>query len=688
MLKIKDMFRMTTFQGEWWRFLLMVGVVLSGTVGLVASRASYAQGVEISVSGPGATALPSGDKKPEIEKIIPKSLGYPCQNYHFLSGTVAYNPETGRNPMALAAMCEVSPLQLVFVDYKTREFTDVIAPSGSGAWAMALTPSGKQMLVGTFFTGHVMLFDFEQWAFIADVEVPDAPYIWNFTPGGDGRMYFGVYGGGRLFAFDLDSKAIESMGSGLPPNSSLRWVSTLPDGRILCAYGPEQPGTRIYDPATRQYTEPPADFADVTRGVTWNGLFLSGNRVFDRDLKPVNPPPFTLPPGVGDDWSVLLEATGGDLLFLRHENAIYRYQKGNPEPALFCDVDLKGGRVIGVSAEGGLYGVRGPQYFHITSGMEAIERRTISAKVPYRPPAMLIPDNAGNVWGAPPLGATLFMMNDKTGVSTNTGLVVDGDGVVNALTAFDEIVYGVVDPGCELFRLSPAEPWDQFSGKNPRTLARLRARGLKRCDGGIVAGPGGKKLFSGWTMGEDMNEGAVAVTDPETGETEIIENPLGKAPVTGIAVDDNFIYLLTGPVEGTKGQVPVQFGAIGIDTHQVCAGFPFEGASFARWLTLARTKNAAVFVVDGAARAVNLDRMRLVGMPDPPPPPPTAATIAWPGGSSVYYVSDKQVIQMDPATGVFSVIAELPLKAQAFCGVRFGDLYAACGAEVFRIPLL
>lgn len=678
---------MTAIQRGVTRFMSSVWLLLCAS-GLAIAMAGYSQEPVISGSGSNAVSLPEPGKRTGAEKIIPKSLGYPCQNYHFLSGAVAYNPETGRNPMALAAICEVSPLQLVFVDYKSRQLTDVVVPSGSGAWAMALTPSGKQMLVGVFFTGHVLLFDFEQWAFVADVEVPDAPYIWNFTPGGDGRMYFGVFGEGRLFAFDLETRTVESCGSGLPPNSSLRWVSSLPDGRILCAYGSEHPGIRIYDPATGQYTEPPADLKNIVRGGTWNGFFLSGNRVFDRDLKPVDPPPFPLPPGSSDAWSVIPETVSGEQFFLRSGNAIYRYRKGEPDLTLVGDMDLKGGRVIGVSAEGGLYGVRGPQYFHLAPGADALERRTISGNVPYRPPALLIPDNAGNVWGAPPLGATLFMMNDKTGVSTNTGLVVDGDGVVKALAANDGIVYGVVDPGGEIFRLNPADPWEQFAGSNPRTIARLRERGLKRCDGGMVMGPGGKKLYSGWTMGDEMDHGAVAITDPESGETQIIENPLGSAPITGIAVDENFIYLLTGPVEGTKGRVPVQFGVIGVDTHQVCAGFPLEDTASARWLTLARTKNIAVFAVDGGIRMVNINRMRLIGLPDPPPPPPTAAAISWPGGASVYYVSDTRIIQMDPATGVFSVIAELPIKAQAFCGVRFGDLYAACGAEVFRIPLL
>lgn len=655
---------------------------------LVISAWTYGQDASTSpVSGP-PSPPPDKNTAPAPEKIYPKSLGYPCQNYHFLSGVVAYNPETDRNLMALSSLCEVSPMQIIFVDYKSREFTDVIAPSGSGAWAMSLTPSGKQMIIGAFFTGHVMLFDFDQWAFVADVPVPDAPYIWNFAPGGDGRMYFGVFGEGRLFAFDLESKTVTPCGSGLPPNSSLRWVSPLPDGRILCVYGTEQPGARIYDPASGTYADPPEALRHIQRGTVWNGLFVSGNQVFDRELKPLDPPPFPLPAGDSKDWSVILEATSRDRLYLQQGTAIYRYQPGDSGLTPVCDIDLKGGRIIGATADGGLYGIRGPQYFHVEPGSTALDRRTISQRVPYRPPALLIPDNAGNVWGAPPLGATLFMMNDKTGVSTNTGLVIDGDGVVKSLVAYNEIIYGVVDPANEIFRLNPADPWDQFSGKNPRSLAVLRNRGLKRCDGGIVVGPGGKKLYSGWTMGEGMNEGAVAITDIESGETKILENPLGKAPITGIAVDENFIYLLTGSVEGTQGEVKASFGVIGVDTFQAYAGFPLEGVSAARWLTLAKTKNTAVFSADGAIRAVNLDRMRLVGLPNPPPPNVTAPGISWPGGSSVYYVSDRQIIQMDPATGVFSVIAELPIKAQAFCGVRFGDLYAACGAEVFRIPLI
>ena len=55
------------------------------------------------------------------------------------------------------------------------------------------------------------------------------------------------------------------------------------------------------------------------------------------------------------------------------------------------------------------------------------------------------------------------------------------------------------------------------------------------------------------------------------------------------------------------------------------------------------------------------------------------------GDAFVYYGSDKQVVKLDPLTGAFTVLVELPGSIGAFTGDAGGDLYAACGMDVYRI---
>ena len=39
--------------------------------------------------------------------------------------------------------------------------------------------------------------------------------------------------------------------------------------------------------------------------------------------------------------------------------------------------------------------------------------------------------------------------------------------------------------------------------------------------------------------------GAVAVTDPSSGATDLLENPFGRQTVSGLALDDAFLYVGT-----------------------------------------------------------------------------------------------------------------------------------------------
>jgi len=91
--------------------------------------------------------------------------------------------------------------------------------------------------------------------------------------------------------------------------------------------------------------------------------------------------------------------------------------------------------------------------------------------------------------------------------------------------------------------------------------------------------------------------------------------------------------------------------------------------------------------VDGAVRVFNIETMKMMPPFETPPPRITSSASGATGDAYVYYGSDKQVIQLDPVTGTSTVVVELPSAIGAFTTEHAGDLYAACGADVYRITL-
>src|SRR5213076_338199 len=94
--------------------------------------------------------------------------------------------------------------------------------------------------------------------------------------------------------------------------------------------------------------------------------------------------------------------------------------------------------------------------------------------------------------------------------------------------------------GGDVIEYDPIQPWDQLGGKNPRTIAHLTTKGYIRPTAGVRVGPGGL-LYSGWMASYGKYGGAIAVTDPKSGATKLIENPLGEQAITALAVDDHFL---------------------------------------------------------------------------------------------------------------------------------------------------
>ena len=181
----------------------------------------------------------------------------------------------GKEWFVLSNTNESTGVELIFIDFANNTGKKFSAPAGQGAWMLNQVP-GDRLVVGTYYDGKMMVFDLKTMSFTKTLGLPGEEYFWNGAIGGDGRLYAGTYPGGKLGALDLDKLTIEDCGAPAPPNLYLRNVSALPDGRLLCNFVTSKPTTKIFDPATKKWSDVPEHFRDVPSGVIVERPFVSG----------------------------------------------------------------------------------------------------------------------------------------------------------------------------------------------------------------------------------------------------------------------------------------------------------------------------------------------------------------------------------------------------------------------------
>lgn len=630
-----------------------------------------------------SAALAMGTQPPAAAAV--EHLGRPCRAKNVLAGRIVTDRQTGRERFVITNMNETTGAELIFIDFEHDTGKVFHAPKGSGAWALLEAP-GDRLIVGTFYDGQFMVFDLKKMAFVKSAGFPGETYIWNLAMGGDGRVYGGSYGHGKLGALDLKTYAVEDLGAPAPPNLYLRYVSTLPDGRILCHFYTEKPTTLIFDPATKQFTPAPSTLAEAQRGVTWNGYFLTGNRVYHgRELALVEPPPFPTPTGKGA-WSVNLNLTTPDTLYLAQGSTLYRYRAGEAALTRVARVDLRGGAVYAVSRTGALLGVRGQDYAVIRPGASKVTLRPIPVESGPRPTLFLKAGPDGLLWGGPDFGQTLFSLDPRTKKAVNTGKICAGGGEVYDVTFKDGAVYAVAYAGGDIVRYEPRQPWDQWDGKNPRTIAHFEGRGYIRPVGGVVVGPDGL-LYSGWMAKYGTYGGALAVTDPTTGKSELTENPLGQQAVSGVAVDDACVYLGTSlaanGLPDKKGE-PTHFGVLDRATKKVLVSQPFEGAASLHSFALDRAAGRLAFAAGQRICLFSTADRRFVDLPAGTPPL-TGNGVCAPGDGRLYFGSGASLVALNLRTGAATTLATLPAAITNTTVGPDGAVYVSCGPDVYRV---
>jgi streptogramin lyase len=591
----------------------------------------------------------------------------------------------GREWFVLTNMNETAGMELIFIDPREDRGHVYRAPAGAGAWALIPVPENR-LAVGTYYDGTFMLFDVPRREWIKTVKFPGEDYLWTFAIGSDGRLYSGTYPGGKLGALDLRTYALEDLGAPAKPNLYLRHTSALPDGRIFCQFGFEQPVTMIFDPAAKQFSRAPESLQSAAHGVSWNGLFLTGNKAYRMpDLAEATPLPFPAPPADGGSWSVDGTLSDDRTLVLRQGSAIYRCRAGEKELTKLIDFPLDNVALYAMNDRGEIFGVRGQDYFVLRPGDRSLTLKPIPGDAAPRPSHFLRVDDQERVWGGPTFGQTLFYHDTKTGKTVNTRTVSDHGGEVYDVAVIDGICYAVAYSGGEIIRFDPNAAWDQIHHVNPKTIARVAPEYIRPA-AGVTVGPDGR-LYSGWWAQYGTYGGAVAMTDPASGKTEVIPDPLGPQCVSGLAVAGDVLLIgTTTSANGLPKQAgaSAQLGVYDLKERKVQYSHSFPGAGSVYSLVYDAMTGRAAFLVDGRLHLFDPAERALTGAQVVVPDKVTSHQITVRDGR-VYYGLGETLHALALKTGQSAPIAKLPGKIDQIAVSPRGHLYVTCGVDLYRI---
>jgi streptogramin lyase len=614
-------------------------------------------------------------------------LGQPCRARQVLGGAAVRDRATGRTLFAITNMNEVSGAELILIDIDRGAAKVHRAPAGAGSWNVREV-SGDRLVIGTFYDGTFLIFDLRSRRFIRHVRFAKEEYLWNTAMGGDGRVYAGTYPGGRLGALDLDTYEVEDCGAPSPPNLYLRYVSPTHDGRLLCSFMSEKTGEMLYDPRTKRWGPVPEAIKGVSAACVWDGYFAAGTRLHEGPDFTPRAPTWPLPPSDKGGWAIDAALTTERMLVLRQGTIVWGWRKGEPALTKLADVELRGGRYLAVAEDGRLLGVRGQDYFVCSPGATTLSLKPIPGDSTPRNLHFLRVAPDGRVWSGAPFGQTLCSLDPRTRKVANTRTICDAGGEVFDVAFRDGRLYAASYAGGDIVEYAPDEPWDQWNGRNPRTIATVGPAYIRPV-GGIQFGPDGL-LYSGWMARYGTYGGAVAITDPASGKTEIIENPLGEQTVCGLAVDPrpSVRAAYVGSSLGANG-LPnkrgesARFGVLDLATRKAAFVHEFGGAASVHSVVFDPTTGHVAMVAAGRVRLFDPTTRRFVELPDDLPVSRTNVAIG-PRGTALYG-NGTAVIELDIAGRTWRKRADAPEPFGLVAVSATGEPYLAAGPTVYRV---
>ena len=597
----------------------------------------------------------------------------------------------GRERLAFANANE-SGVELVFLDFEKDRSQVFKSPvKSNGGWSLIEVPKDRLVMAtsgGFPGAGQLLVFDLRKMGFVKHISCGGDLCAWNLALGGDGRVYVGTYSSAKLLALDLDSYELEDLGAHGAPNIYLRYVSALPDGRLLCRYLFEKPLSLIYDPATKEFQPAPEHLKDVDRGVSWHGYLLTlGKMIFDgRTLESVNPP-FPVP--AKDQWCFQTALIRDDVVFFRSGNAYHRWSRGDKQTTPFAEVDLRGGNLVARARDGSVIGLRGQDYFVLKQGDTTLNLKPIPGETSPRPTFFLRVDDQGRIWGGAHYGQTVFWMDPTDRKAHNTRAVNWHGGEVYDAAFYGGKPYFVAYTSGAIIQYDPNQPWDEYNDINPKVLAAAGPKGYIRPEAGISLGPD-DKLYSGLSAKYGVYGGAVLIADPATGKSEIVENPLGDQGITSLVVGEGVLFIGStcyGNGLPPRYEIATKLGILDIATRKLVLEIAPGGCGRVRALGYHSGSQRVVVAVGKSLRLFDVKNRKFLPDVCSDAPELTCGSVGWTPNGTLYYGSGRWVASLDTGTGKSDRIVETPTDvSHVAVGLR-KTVYIACDVDIYEVKL-
>ncbi|MCX6376484.1 MAG: hypothetical protein NTU88_10710, partial [Armatimonadetes bacterium] len=217
----------------------------------------------------------------------------------------------------------------------------------------------------------------------------------------------------------------------------------------------------------------------------------------------------------------------------------------------------------------------------------------------------------------------------------------------------------------------------------PTAIAHIGTNGYIRPIGGAGFGPDGK-LYSGWMAKYGTYGGAVAITNPDTGQTDLIENPLGEQAIHGLAVDAEYAYAgttLSGNGLPNKTGESAKFGIIELATGKVVFEKTFDGASTILVPGYDEPTKRLVLSNGGALMLFDTSKRDFIALPEDTPKLTSYCTAMKDG--CLYYGSEKSIVKLDVRRRKFERIADAPGRVSNVALGPDGSTGLAAGGTVY-----
>ncbi len=452
---------------------------------------------------------------------------------------------------------------LIVLDYENDRAEEYEFPEAVTAWNLMQARDGL-VYIGGYTPGRLLAFDTERRRFV-DLPEPDhvieaaQSVVCDLAEGPNGSIYYGTYPDCRLYRYRPEEGKVELVAQPVQDELYLRWVTALPDGRVLgfagchrCRLVEIRPDTGSVRTLTPDWLQGPSN---------WGPLYLVGPYAVHQAMDSRNG---GAPILVVYDWQsgtladtisildinepIVVGAGDGGLLIGARGGAIEKVllPEGRRQ-AVWPDLRLPDLPLSGILRDdkGRLISPSGRDYWVADPATGWAETRRLPARGAYIAALGLKAMDNGQVWGSFHLGQSIFRLATDGNDALNLGPVVEVGGEVYDLEEKDGVLYMASYIEAVLSRFDPAAPWHPGKevASNPQELARLGHDQYRPC-AGVAWAPDGR-LAVGSMAKYGIAGGALSFYDPDTGSLEVVRDPVPGQAITALDGDGDRLCLGT-----------------------------------------------------------------------------------------------------------------------------------------------